>query len=510
MGTATRKAAAAAAVAALFAVSLWWFNYIPDDAYIGMRYARNLAGGEGLVFNPGERVEGYEDFLWVALLAAGDKAGMPAAAGARILSLLFSAGALALTRTACLRAVPHGESGREGAAAAGAAFLAAAAPFTACALSGTGVPLFTFLLTAGMLMIIGGRGHRPVLAVFALLAMARPEGAAYYLLAVSLLAARKEGPAVARRRLLIEAAAVAALVIVPYTAWRAAWFGSVVPNTWYVRTGGASLRNGISDAARFAAWYGWLPAGALLLVRRGFAGVTVPLSFICLNLLIAVLLGGDWAPQYRLLVLTLPSFAVMAAGAVHRAPVPAGGAHNGPAQARRTLALAAVLVCVAVAPGTADHGRFVHDRRLVKAWGWVGEALGSRLPGGTVLACGSTGAIGFYSGLPVIDILGMTEPEIAVRGRIVSDQPGRMRARGGYVLDRAPDLLLLGNVLIHSGTREEDLGRVKIQERDIVLDPRFDSDYRFINFPLGDGFFLSCYARVGSPLLAPPAGSSSR
>ena len=149
MGTVTRTAATAAVVAALFAASLWWFNYIPDDAYIGMRYARNLAGGEGLAFNPGERVEGYEDFLWVVLLAAGARAGMPVAAGARVLSLLFSAGALALAWMACLRAIPPGESSRSGAAAAGAVFLAAAAPFAACALSGTGIPLFTFLLTAG-------------------------------------------------------------------------------------------------------------------------------------------------------------------------------------------------------------------------------------------------------------------------------------------------------------------------------------------------------------------------
>ena len=32
-------------------------------------YARNWISGRGLVFNPGERVEGYTNFLWVALLA---------------------------------------------------------------------------------------------------------------------------------------------------------------------------------------------------------------------------------------------------------------------------------------------------------------------------------------------------------------------------------------------------------------------------------------------------------
>ena len=48
-------------------VSLSWF--LTDDAFISFRYARNLLDGYGLVFNPGERVEGYTNFLWVLELA---------------------------------------------------------------------------------------------------------------------------------------------------------------------------------------------------------------------------------------------------------------------------------------------------------------------------------------------------------------------------------------------------------------------------------------------------------
>ena len=38
-----------------------------DDAYISLRYARNLVSGTGLVYNPGEYVQGYTNFLWVML-----------------------------------------------------------------------------------------------------------------------------------------------------------------------------------------------------------------------------------------------------------------------------------------------------------------------------------------------------------------------------------------------------------------------------------------------------------
>lgn len=48
---------------------------ICDDAFISFRYAKHLADGQGLVFNLGERVEGYTNFLWVLLLGAFYKMG---------------------------------------------------------------------------------------------------------------------------------------------------------------------------------------------------------------------------------------------------------------------------------------------------------------------------------------------------------------------------------------------------------------------------------------------------
>ena len=41
-----------------------------DDAMVSMRYAKNLAGGHGLVMNPGERVEGITNPLWTLYMAA--------------------------------------------------------------------------------------------------------------------------------------------------------------------------------------------------------------------------------------------------------------------------------------------------------------------------------------------------------------------------------------------------------------------------------------------------------
>src|SRR5215468_3827839 len=60
----------------LWHAAVYWF--LTDDGYISFRYARNLAHGHGLVFNPGhERVEGYTNLLWVLILAAGNLLGAP-------------------------------------------------------------------------------------------------------------------------------------------------------------------------------------------------------------------------------------------------------------------------------------------------------------------------------------------------------------------------------------------------------------------------------------------------
>ena len=55
---------------AVLVVLAWWNRFIQDDAFISFRYADNLSRGFGLVWNPGEWVEGYTNFLWTILMGA--------------------------------------------------------------------------------------------------------------------------------------------------------------------------------------------------------------------------------------------------------------------------------------------------------------------------------------------------------------------------------------------------------------------------------------------------------
>src|SRR5206468_5817414 len=84
-----------AILAAALLAQLWAsLGSTQDDAFISYRYARNLAEGNGLVYNSGERVEGYTNFLWTVLLAALTAAG---ADPVRIAPVLGAAALAALT-----------------------------------------------------------------------------------------------------------------------------------------------------------------------------------------------------------------------------------------------------------------------------------------------------------------------------------------------------------------------------------------------------------------------------
>ena len=79
------------------------FDFVTDDAYISFRYAANLAEHGQLVFNLGERVEGFTNFLWTVLLAAGIKLGLGPVATSRFLGVAFGVGTLALVVRMSLR-----------------------------------------------------------------------------------------------------------------------------------------------------------------------------------------------------------------------------------------------------------------------------------------------------------------------------------------------------------------------------------------------------------------------
>ena len=86
-------------------------DFFHDDALISLRYARNLLGGHGLVWNPGEYVEGYSNFLHLLGSAGLGYLGVDLRVATRIIGVV-SYGAVVLLTIGYLLKLDSGGRGR--------------------------------------------------------------------------------------------------------------------------------------------------------------------------------------------------------------------------------------------------------------------------------------------------------------------------------------------------------------------------------------------------------------
>jgi arabinofuranosyltransferase len=212
-----------------------------DDSWIHLVFARHLAHGDGLVFNPGQRVAGSTAPLWTALLSLAWLLPGPAALWAKAAGAAAQAASAAATFAVArrLRFTP---------ARAGLAgiLVALSEGLVLSALSGMEVGLFTFLTLAGLARHLAERAEprrAPVaFLLFALAALTRPEGLLLPLLAAAdrLLVVRGDELALAgeRARKALAGLALAALVVAPVALVYLQFSGSPLPTTLAAKSSG--------------------------------------------------------------------------------------------------------------------------------------------------------------------------------------------------------------------------------------------------------------------------------
>src|SRR4051812_32424347 len=192
-----------------------------DDAWIGLRAVANLLAGEGLVFNPGERVEGVTNVGWLLLLAPFARLSSPPFAA----KLLGLAG-LGLTLFLLYRAAAGlAERTASGLLPAGVVLLAAAnADLVSFSLLGMETAALAAVLTAMLGITVResawGLAALPFLGAFAFLL--HPEA----ILVVPALAVLAGFDRRLRRGLGIYAALLAGITLL---RWR--YYGALLPNT---------------------------------------------------------------------------------------------------------------------------------------------------------------------------------------------------------------------------------------------------------------------------------------
>lgn len=214
------------------AIRLAW---VCDDAFISYRYAKHLADGLGLVYNAGERVEGYSNFLWTLLVSGAVRLGGEPILWSQVTGIACYAGTIALLFRTSIRLARD--------CAAGALVLPVAAVSLSLhyharvfATGGLETALFALLATATTVSAIEAEGpadHLVVGFLGVLAALVRPDGALFLFVAVL----RPFHDLVVRRnvRPLLSVTVPALVLYAPYLTWKMLYYGELLPNTFYAK-----------------------------------------------------------------------------------------------------------------------------------------------------------------------------------------------------------------------------------------------------------------------------------
>ena len=423
-------------------------NFFIDDAYITFRYVRQFTAGNGIVYNIGERVEGYSNFLWLLLLAPFHRLGFEIVSTSKILGILLALGTLFVTWR-------FGK--RFGHPLIAPLLLVCSGPFVIWTMGGLETHLFTLLLVlATYTFTKENDNQRGFLSAvwFGLLALTRPEGILFAGIAALFRAwqlwRNKQRPS---RQDWLRAGILAA-IFGGYLLWRYSYYGNFLPNTIYAKSMGLHPRGFIEGA--FYVYQTTLQLGGVFFIIFPIAFALLDderdtaVSYLFLNVSIYFLFmfisGGDWMPLLRFSVHILPLiYLLVAAGLtsiVRRWP-------DKPVQILVGILVAAQMLFLLMASMeqflVEGEGRTIHT--LKENNQQIDYLLAQVQPGDTV-ALTQAGKYAYYLPLDVriVDMVGLNDAHIS---HLPPQFPNGLTGNGdvfgkwdaAYVLAQEPDIV---------------------------------------------------------------------
>lgn len=445
-----------------------------DDAMISMRYGRNLARGNGLVFNAGQPVEGYTNLLWTLVMAGVHTVVRDDRRTALVVSMIgvgILSGQQVLVRSMLRRVTDAVWAPGLGILVVGSSFA-----MVFWTLRGMEVGLVA-LLVLGAVAVTHCTPEwtlrRRAVVVGALLAAAvftRDDALVLAVVVVANLALTV--PTDARRH----AAATAASGLVALVATRLAvrwWmYGEFLPNTYDLKVGGIPktllVERGVSALVLTASFgLGVGLALGVVAVRKSALARTC-LAVVGAQVLYSTAVGGD-AWEYfgfpnRFVATVIPPLAVAAVigvVALHRGEVservravglgvlalsatfvvaaPSNSTlfalgHGGPPEVvvrlilfvlaavglllvRRRQGVLALAVALVLAGNVLPLWSWASDgeqiQRIGDRWAAEGVVLREATPEDAVIAATGIGNLGYFSDRPLVDLLGKVDPVIA-------------------------------------------------------------------------------------------------
>jgi hypothetical protein len=412
----------------------WWLG---DDAMISMRYARNLATGNGLVWNPGEHVEGYTNFLWTLYMAVVHL--LPIASSWTALIVLVTNIVLAIATLPVLVLLVRLLGGSATAIGATLASFVLSANIQVWASYGYETALQSLLLVLAVYLVLrDARQARVTLMPYiclGLLCLVRADAAVL----AGLVYAGSLALNPSKRRVIAYASLPLAM-LVAQLVFRIGYYSDILPNTAYLKTTNWDGRfaAGLAYASSFLLRYmvPVLCACAGLILSTNRVGLFIGAMLLAYTGYVAYI-GGDAFPDYRFFVPVIPVLMASAFVGVER--LARGASHS----TSRMIVLGAVclLSIPLVLPGYAVRlFPYFADEGNVR----IGVLLNKVSTSQSKVADFWAGSTLYYADRPAIDLLGKSDRVIArLPAHSSGTLPGHNKFDFAYSLGELhPDFLI--------------------------------------------------------------------
>ncbi len=458
-------------------------KFIQDDAYISFRYIQNFVNGNGLVFNIGERVEGYTNLLWVLILSVFVMMKMNVESIAQILSVLFGIVVLYITfkiseiidvkdDTKLLKKTKNEEpsTSLKYLNLIPSVLLVCTASFIFWSISGMESTMFISFTMLGIYFYIKDRNIGKVnykFPIFILLAtLTRPEGLYFFGLIIihkfifDLKENKSEGIKMFFSRNNLISYSVYIVPVIFYFIIRYSYYGYLFPNTYYAKTGfsAAYLNSGIEYFTKFLTsylLYGIVLIAPLYLFKTKDNIFEVSLFYLIIVafMLYVISVGGDVLKQNRFFLPVLPLIYILFAKFLTKLYyILKNKLSSGTALV--SVFIISILLCIFYYSSQKENldkdiqseNGLVDKMRISGSWFKNKQIqLGRPLN----LAATTIGAVSYFAGsnVNVIDLLGLTDKEIAHNPKIIpeiSELSVGWRERNynaDYVMSRSPDYI---------------------------------------------------------------------